>query len=112
MTPLYKITTKFQQNSSKFSRNMMPAYGTSRKTTPILAWSSSECVCVFCIIYGFASRDQCQQALQNEPEGTFLLRFSESFIAGNHIQSKAGLAVAVKNNGQSAVSNVMCELDP
>lgn len=52
------------------------------------------------IVYGFASREQCILALQNEPDGTFLLRFSESFLSGNYINSKGGLAVVVKTGGK------------
>ncbi|XP_076436887.1 signal transducer and activator of transcription 3.2-like [Babylonia areolata] len=52
------------------------------------------------IIYGFASRQQCINALEGSRDGTFLLRFSESFLHGNHIMSKGGLAAVIQKNGQ------------
>ncbi|XP_070176310.1 signal transducer and activator of transcription 3-like [Littorina saxatilis] len=56
-------------------------------------------------IYGFASREQCRAALEDDPnvqDGTFLLRFSESSLSGNHMMSKGALAVVVKKDGLAA----------
>ena len=52
------------------------------------------------IIYGFASREHCVKVLKDQADGTFLLRFSESFLSGNYINSKGGLVVVIQKDGE------------
>ncbi|KAL8562881.1 hypothetical protein ACOMHN_004573 [Nucella lapillus] len=52
------------------------------------------------IIYGFGSRQQCISALEGSENGSFLLRFSESVLIGNHTMAKGGLAAVIHRNGQ------------
>ena len=52
------------------------------------------------IIYGFASREHCVKVLKDQADGTFLLRFSESFLSGNYINSKGGLVVVIQKDGK------------
>lgn len=46
----------------------------------------SECVCVYMCVYrailGFVNKQQAQDMLLSKPNGTFLLRFSDSEIGG------------------------------
>nr|KAG5689006.1 hypothetical protein BaRGS_030657 [Batillaria attramentaria] len=52
------------------------------------------------VIYGFASRKHCEEILMDKPEGTFLLRFSESTVQGNHKESQGGLGLVGKVGGK------------
>ena len=52
-------------------------------------------------MYGFASRDQCKEALHEEPDGTFLLRFSESWVDGTSIDATGRISIAIKINGKT-----------
>ena len=59
---------------------------------PLICWYAA----CFRIIYGFASREHCSKVLRDQSDGTFLLRFSESFLSGNHMNSKGALAYVLK----------------
>ncbi|KAK7473831.1 hypothetical protein BaRGS_00034938, partial [Batillaria attramentaria] len=49
------------------------------------------------VIYGFANRQHCEQVLRDKPDGTFLLRFSESTVQGCHENCKGALGVVGKS---------------
>ena len=40
------------------------------------------------------------KVLKDQADGTFLLRFSESFLSGNYINSKGGLVVVIQKDGE------------
>ncbi|XP_070176309.1 uncharacterized protein [Littorina saxatilis] len=56
------------------------------------------------IIAGLLSRKQCETALADRSirDGTFLLRFSESQVTGNHLNCKGALVIVVKLRGRAA----------
>ncbi|KAK7495755.1 hypothetical protein BaRGS_00012975, partial [Batillaria attramentaria] len=49
------------------------------------------------VIYGFANRQHCKQVLRDKPDGTFLLRFSESTVQGCHENCKGALGFVGKS---------------
>nr|KAG5705720.1 hypothetical protein BaRGS_027379 [Batillaria attramentaria] len=51
------------------------------------------------VIYGFANRQHCKQVLRDKPDGTFLLRFSESTVQGCHENCKGALGFVGKSEG-------------
>ncbi|XP_076454615.1 uncharacterized protein LOC143289509 [Babylonia areolata] len=53
------------------------------------------------VIYGFASHEQCMEALAKQNEGTFLLRFSESILRDNHMLSQAFLSAVIRVKGNA-----------
>lgn len=58
--------------------------------------SSISVLIFYSVIFGFASRDQCDEALENKTPGTCLIRFSESCVEGNHENSKGRIGVVLK----------------
>lgn len=61
------------------------------------------------LVYGFVSKDDAKQILQNEPEGTFMVRFSDSY------SGKVALAYTkADESGRVGVSHFLVdhEADP
>ena len=60
------------------------------------------------VIYGFASRAQCERALAEAPDRTFMFRFPESKLPKPSALAQCNLVTVVKKNGKQASLNSLC----